>query len=110
MNVISDRTKIRSVAKRYRDWMAKPAGRDYGSEQIAGLLEALDPESATVNDVTEILGDDTKTWIGMPSCTECGNRDSPIVCFETSDGYDAVCLCHTCLTDAVTLVQKELEK
>lgn len=64
-------------------------------------LLALDPETATAEDVNRIIGNDTWT---SPVCEECGSITDAVVVVEGEDAN--VSLCFPCVEKAHTLMKQ----
>jgi hypothetical protein len=64
-------------------------------------LKALDPETATLEEVDALLGEQNGDW---DACSECEGKDLDFVAFEAANGhYGAAQVCKACLTKALAL-------
>jgi hypothetical protein len=103
MQLINERTQIRSVAKR---WDYQYGGREYGDRSaITKKLMALDVEKATAADVEAIIGNDT--WVTpLLECDECNGKFPELVCVGDNAAYESnsCCLCRNCLQMALNMV------
>jgi len=99
MRVITIRSQIREVAQRWNEVYAD--GR-HGENKIAigKKLAALDAETATAEEVAEIIGNDS--WARPQECNECGHEFDIVIEVGEDPGYgsDSVILCMRCLSTA----------
>jgi len=80
---------------------ADKRGRSVGAE-----LKALDPATATADQVNEIIGN--KYWAGPTMCDECGTQSYDIVQLGEPPDYESrtACICRNCLVNALALLSK----
>ena len=110
MRLIDEVVEIRSVADRWRaqyfkggKWNTTMSG---GSEAIFRALAAL-PSTATRDDVTAIIGNDS--WIGE-NCSECGKPAVVMVGQEPDYESHTAWLCALCvhrLVEMLAIAQSE---
>ena len=106
MKVITERDEIRAVAFR---WASTYSGaywlKDKKKQDIATKLKAMDPETATREMVTEIIGNDS--WIDI-SCDECHVMQRAVLHFGDEPDREArwQMLCGVCLAKAVSLLKE----
>lgn len=99
-----ERARVRDAI---RCWLANygPDG-SYGSDKrgraVGRELLALDPETATAAQVTEIIGNDS--WAGPLACSQCGARTYDIVQVGQPEDYDSG-LCRECLSSALKMLE-----
>ncbi len=93
MRVITTRKLIQGVAQHWRNQYPD------SKMDIYEKLAALDAETATANDVNQIIGNGSWTRI---TCEECKNEVSEVVHF--GEDYDTFCVCKECLTKAMTSI------
>lgn len=98
MKIITIRTQIREVAKRWK--------LQYGRTRtdIANLLEALDVETATAEDVERIIGNGS--WVHPIPCDECREKHEIVVQLGEEPDYESstVNICQECLRKALMLI------
>jgi hypothetical protein len=114
MNLITQRMLIRNVAKRWRKqyepfkdhaplFSARMGlSRDLTKQQIAEKLDALDGETATADDVANIIG--SGSWTRMV-CHECGRGVNAVVEVGEAPGYESATanLCRECAEKAAAI-------
>jgi hypothetical protein len=103
MKLITERSLIRGVAKRWREQY--PAGRDEKRDEIFIRLSALNKEAATAAEVSQIVGN--ASWTEVPTCDECGERSHVLVEIGQEPDYESstATICVTCLHQAVLLAK-----
>jgi hypothetical protein len=92
MKLITERSEIRTVAKRWRAQYIAAFDRSPDKKQIAIKLDELDPETATAADVARIIGN--KSWVETV-CDECGARGVDVVEMGQEPDYES-CTAHVC--------------
>lgn len=106
MKLICDRTGVRDVARRWDeqykhyDSDAKVAsGKTFSA--ISKELHALDPESATADDVAKIIGN--RTWAGVYWCDECKGQVKVAMQVGAEPDYESATatVCGPCLRKAL---------
>lgn len=107
MRLITERDEIRTVAARWQAQYSAPhwhTPREKDKQEIAAKLRALDLETATREEVAEIIGNDG--WIRM-TCDECDLEQKVVVHIGAEPDYDARWqqLCGYCLSRAVALLK-----
>jgi len=109
MKVITQRDLIRGVARKWRK-KYQPFRDDrviYGGftkEEIADKLNALDGETATAQDVENIIGN--SSWTAL-QCHECKKYVSEVVRVGEEPDYESAtaCLCQQCAERAFLEIQ-----
>lgn len=100
MELINERTLVRTVAKRFAN--------QYGNDRLETRtrLQGLNKETATAEDVKKIIGN--SCWTAVPGCGECGERTSEVVIIGEELEYDSATayLCRSCIEKALTLFCK----
>lgn len=96
MKLITERTLIRGVADA---WARQYPERSGDEAEIKRKLISLDKETATSEEIKEIIGNDSWTSI---TCDECGNSVSLVVQVGQEPDYESntAALCADCLTAA----------
>ena len=115
MNLITQRDLIRAVAKRWREtyepftddqplfsWRTGQTSPPLNKQQIAEKLDALDPETATAEEVNAAIGNES--WVRL-SCDECGKETEALVTVGQAPDYEShtASICHTCVQKLVQL-------
>ena len=104
MKVITERDLIRLAPKRWRDIYAD--GR-HGEDKLEILkkLEALNTETATAKEISDIIGNDS--WVKR-LCSECGCYKTPVIEVGEEPDYESstATLCRPCLEKAYSLMKK----
>ena len=114
MNLITQRMLIRAVAKRWRKQYEpfkydaplfserNGLSRDLTKRQIAEKLDALDPETATADDVANIIGN--RSWTRL-ECHECGREVDAVVEVGEKPDYESATakLCKDCAEKAASI-------
>ena len=103
MKLITERDLIMGVAEAWSRQYAKASG---DKAVIKKMLQALDKETATGEDVKDIIGNYSWTRI---MCNECGQYSTLVVQVGQEPDYESntADLCAECLTKAFNLLQKE---
>ena len=101
MKIISERTRIKEVCKR---WMGQYP-KDYRG--VGKKLKVLG-NNATVVDICEIIGNDS--WTATPDCSECGTHGADKIIeigeeqdYESNTAY----LCRKCIAEALAMFARE---
>ena len=110
VKLLSEREQVRTVAKRWRDRYPDPEfrlrdGRTAG--EIADRLDALDPETATAEDVGVAMG--RRSWVCQQTCYECWKDSWSCVEIgeEPNDESCTATICEGCLRKALALIEWE---
>lgn len=103
MKLLNERTKVRDV---YARWLLQypPDSCAKDTLEIGERLAALDPETATANDVTAIIGNDS--WCGPTRCDECGQDAAVAVQLGEEPDYESrtIRVCSACLCKALGML------
>ena len=105
MELLNERHQVRTVAEKWRTqhgtgtYVADKRGRMVGDE-----LAALDPETATADDVAEIIGN--RSWVDKSICHECGAETWDAVEVGQPPDYESstATICGGCLRAALRLL------
>ena len=94
MKLLSEREQVRSVVKRWRERYPDPEFR-------LRDLDALDPETATAEDVAAAMGN--RSWVCQRTCDECGEDSWSCVELgeEPDDESCTATICEGCLRKAL---------
>lgn len=107
MKLETMREQVRSVAQRWRTQYSNFSRRSADQQEIQRKLDALDVETATDTDVTEIIGN--SSWVEPKYCNECGVRTWDAM--ELGEIYDyescTATICIDCLRKAVSLIERK---
>lgn len=101
--LLNERGQVRGVLAA---WNAQyPGGDPWGT---AKRLAALDPETATADDVARVIGNNS--WVRPHKCDECGHESWDVVRVGEAPDYESSTaeLCARCLTAAVSLLSEAL--
>lgn len=110
MELITERSLIRTVAARWKE-QASRRSASFRVQAISAKLDALDGETATAQDVADIIGN--HSWTDVPSCDECGEQTDAVVRVgeEPDDESATAWFCLECLQKAAAMITgKEGEK
>lgn len=107
MKHLNERTQIKDAIKNFvathglGTYGADKRGRSIGKE-----LLALDPETATASEISEIIGN--KSWVCERACCECGKQTWDIVEIGEEPDYGSATteICLDCLKKAVNLIEE----
>jgi hypothetical protein len=109
MKLLSEREQVRTVAKRWRDRYPDPEfglrdGRTVG--EIADRVDAIDPETATAEDVALVMGN--RSWVCQRTCHECGEDSWSCVEIGQEPDYESctATICEGCLRKALALIER----
>ena len=99
MKLLSEREQVRSVVKRWRERYPDPEFR-------LRDLDALDPETATAEDVALAMGN--RGWVRQRTCDECGEDSWSCVELgeEPDDESCTATICEGCLRKALALIER----
>ena len=108
MKLLSEREQVRSLAQRWRKRYPDPGFRLLGGRtagEVAAKLAALDPETATAEDVRAA----GVNWVVAPQrCDEC--REESWDCVELGEEPDyescTARICEGCLRKALGLIER----
>ena len=105
MKLITERDKIKETPPR---WEAIYKNTKYGEDKIdiMNILNALDTELATSQQIADIIGNDT--WTTM-TCSECGKSSIPVIEVGDEPDYEShtVWLCFGCINKLYQLIKGE---
>jgi hypothetical protein len=114
MKITTQRDMIRAVATRWRKqyepfaddrpiWRGELKSPPRNKRQIADLLDVLDGESATPDDVFNIIGN--SSWTRL-SCNECGKETDAVLIVGEPQDYESrtASLCFECVKKAADLI------
>jgi len=98
MKVITKRVKIREVSVRWIEQYGRTLNEKH--KLIGEKLNALDVETATPEEVTGIIGNDSWTWI---RCDDCREDAEKVVQLGDEPDYDSATanICLPCLQKAL---------
>lgn len=110
MKIINERTKIRDIAKRWKNmyyhnnkWSGT-SEQAQEKEKIYNQFVALDPETSIPEDVNNMIGN--SSWIGPEQCHECNNYVSNVIQLGQEPDYESSTanICKDCLRKALALI------
>ena len=104
MILLSERNQVRGVAKA---WKGQYPPRQWPAQQaIYKKLKKLDVETATAQDVYEIIGN--SSWVRKVHCSECDTLSWECVLLGEPLYYESAtaAICIDCLRKAVLLVEE----
>ena len=108
-NIVADRIAwfLTSDTPPYR--AGRPFWGDERGRDVAGELRALDPGTATVDQVNEILGRD---MVYRLECNECGEVAEALVQIGEEPNYETntAYVCRACLERALRLVTEGISR
>jgi hypothetical protein len=113
MKVITARTQIRGLADRMKNAWQRSDGtwkriqqKEPDTEKIHAAVSALDPETATVEDVASAIG--FVGWITEMECNECLRIVDLVVELGEEPDYESrtARICVACLTKALIAVHE----
>ena len=100
---VTQRDLIQTVAKRWRDqyWDS----RDLDKSRKALALTRLDKDTASADDVAQIVGN--KSWTQL-LCDECGTEVESVVCIggKPEVGRKSRYICKPCLKKALKIMEE----
>ncbi|WP_157900143.1 hypothetical protein [Rhodoferax koreensis] len=103
MKHLNEREQIRNAATKWR-WQYAGYPKNSEFSKISQKLEKLDVNSATAEDVKNIIGNDS--WCSPMGCNECGK--SSWECVELGEPADyesrTAHICRDCLVAALALI------
>ena len=108
MKLLSERNQIQGVAER---WRAAYGDGTYGCDErkrsVSCELAALDKETATAEQVAEIIGN--SSWVCEPTCHECGKPNWQTVQLGQEPDYESstASICADCLRSALQLLESK---
>lgn len=105
MELLNERNQVRTVAERWRAHYGEGTyGADKRGRAVGRELAALDPETATAEQVAEIIGN--RSWVGQNTCHECGAQTWSAVQLGEPPGYESrtATICANCLLSALALL------
>lgn len=106
MILLNERAQVKQAIK---NWLGmygldRTYGADKRGRKVGAELLALDQETATADDVAEIIGN--HSWVHEKSCSECGAESWGIVEIGEPPDYESATayLCRDCLQSALRLL------
>lgn len=106
MILLNERTHVKQAIKKWLEvyGLDRTYGADKRGRKVGVELLALDQETATADDVAEIIGN--RSWARGNSCSECGVNSWDIVEIGEPRDYDSetAYLCRECLRSALRLL------
>ena len=105
MELLNERTQVRTVAQR---WRAQYGAGSYSSDtrmrMVGEELAALDTETAAASEVAEIVG--SGSWVSKQTCDECGAETWAAVQVGQPPNYESntATICGSCLRAALRLL------
>ena len=96
MFLITKRFNIQNVAKRWKDQYQRY--NDADKMRKLAKLEALDPDKATEDDVTKIIGNISWTEIKCDECQQ--STDAAMILGSKTDNERTVTVCMNCVIKA----------
>lgn len=106
MEIMNERFQIKQAIKNWIGMygLEETYGADKRGRQVGKELMALDQETATTSEVTEIIG---VSWVYKKECGECGEKTWDIVEIGEIPNYESqtAYLCLNCLKKAVRLLE-----
>jgi hypothetical protein len=110
MKLITERSLIRTVVIRWEKVYGKHSVHMHSKkfQEIGKKLSTLDLETATVDDVAAIIGNNT--WCENTKCNDCGEEVSTAIEVGEEPDYESATayLCFSCLEKAYNLMKQEL--
>jgi hypothetical protein len=111
MRLLNERTQVKDAITSFRrkwgdgSYTYDPRGRKVGAE-----LAALNPETATADEVAEIIGN--PSWARPKKCGECGCETWRIVEIGETPDYEShtAYLCRECLLKGADLAGSEVAR
>jgi hypothetical protein len=106
MILLNERTQVKHAIKKWLEMygLDRTYGADKRGRKVGAELLALDQETATADDVAEIIGN--RSWVHEASCSECGATSWGIVQIGEPPDYESetAYLCRNCLQSALRLL------
>jgi hypothetical protein len=106
MKLLDERTQVREVSGSwYRQYGEGTYPTDNRGRMVGKELAALDPETATAEQIAEIIGNDF--WVSPSKCHECGSEGWYVVQIGEEPNYESrtANICADCLRKALALIQ-----
>ena len=106
MKLLDERTQVRKVAERwFRQYGEGTYGADKRGRMVGRELKALDPETATADEVAEIVGH--CGWVCPQQCNECKANSWQVVQLGDEPDYESrtANVCADCLRKALSLTR-----
>lgn len=76
---------------------------DEWRQKAAALLDA---ETITKDEVINVLGEESRIMLNLPSCDECESSDKEkYMLFQLQYGHDACHICSDCMDKAVEMLK-----
>lgn len=103
MRLMNERQIVRDVIRHYTDTAIKLNLRI--DKKIVKAMAALDPETASALDVSEILGNEYA--VAPMYCDSCFKASYNLIEVSSGDGdYSGVLVCGDCLRKALRLIEE----
>lgn len=106
MNLLNERNQVRTVAEKWRrQYGSGSYGADDRGRNVGDELSQLDKETATAEQVAEIIGN--KSWVSKVTCDECGVQTWDAVQIGEEPDYESATaeICADCLRAALKLLE-----
>jgi hypothetical protein len=106
MKLLNERAQIKGLAQRWRRQYPKGTyDADTRGRNVQAELDALDEETATADQVAEIIGNGS--WVQPRACHECKAETWDLVEVGEEPDYDSstASLCAPCLASALRLLR-----
>ncbi|MCK9568802.1 hypothetical protein M0R72_07675 [Candidatus Pacearchaeota archaeon] len=106
MELVTIRSQIRDVAARFAAQYTHNGKIGLEASKIVKELRKLNVETATPEDVANIIGN--SDWVKQFNCDECGAPNDVLVEAGEEPDYDSqtALLCASCLREALTLISQ----
>lgn len=108
MKLLNERNQIQDVAERWRATHGDGTYKcDKRNRPVSVELAALDKETATAEQVAEIIGNGS--WVRERTCDECGQSSWGIVQLGEEPDYESCTadICADCLRSALKLLESK---
>lgn len=108
IKLLNEREQIKGVAANFKKQYPKNMQMWNGkgdTNTAVKQLQALDPNAATRDDVTLIIGNDS--WVKPDNCDNCGIESWDLILIGTPGDYEenrSIDLCKKCLLEGASLL------
>jgi hypothetical protein len=106
MELLDERSQVKAAIQRWiaKYGMDKTYGADKRGRKVGAELAELDAETATAEQVGEIIGN--RSWACPRSCDECGQETWQLVQLGEEPDYESrtASICSDCLRAALRLL------
>lgn len=106
MIALNERAQVKRAIKLWvsRYGLDSTYGADKRGRRVGAELMALDQETATAEEVAEIIGN--SSWARERACDECGKETWELVEIGEPPDYESstACVCRDCLHDSLQLL------